>query len=108
MMDTELVLFLSLSLIIIICFFRILLINLQVRTYIKKYYPEFWEANIYLLSGGGKIGPNIFQLVKELKDPKIEVYMYKWKKSLWQLFVMVCVMILIIAGYIYCFKLNTS
>ena len=86
---------------IIIFFFRIVFINIKIRRYIKKYHRDFWDNNIHLFWGGGKGGPNIFQLVKRLNDPKIGEYKREWDKALKQLFLVTVIIILLVIVLIY-------
>jgi hypothetical protein len=99
-MDTDAMLFYSVVAIITTFFLRVVFINIKVRRYIRKYHRNFWEENIHLFFGGGKAGPNIFQITKSIDDPKIKYYKKKWNNALKQLFLVVLLVTILIVCHI--------
>ena len=48
---------------------RLFMIEIKVRSYIKKNYPGLWADNLHILLSGGRM--SVFQVVADLKDPYI-------------------------------------
>lgn len=107
-MNTDAILFYSIAVILTIFFLNIVFINIKVRKYVKKYHRDFWEKNIHLFFGGGRGGPNIFQVIERIgiKDSKIDDYKKEWKKALKQLFIIVLLVIIFSVSYIALHKMN--
>ncbi len=101
MIDIDAILFYFVTVIIIIFFLRIVLINFKVIRYVKKNHRDFWEKNLHLFLGGGIGGPNVFQLIKSLDDPEIRNYKNKWNRALKQFFLIILLIIILIVVYIY-------
>jgi hypothetical protein len=79
----------------IIFFIRLIMIDRRVVEYIKKNYPDYWQAHNwnFLLSGRG--GPSVYKLAEDLNDPQIQNYEKQSYKALKQfLIAVVCIFLL--------------
>lgn len=101
-MNMDAIVFYSTAVIIIVFFFRVMLINIKVTRYVKKCHPNVWDDYKRLGSGGlFGAGSNPFQVINSLglDDPKIEQYKIAWDKALKQL--LFAVLLIIIFSFCY-------
>lgn len=83
---------------LVICFARLILIDLRVRKYVKHNYHEYWEEKIDFFLFGGRA--SIFQITNNLNDPKIEKYKQQFIKALKQLIIITLIITTIVVIYI--------
>ena len=91
---------LSIAILWVAFFFRIIWINYKTIQYVKNYHKNFWENNFQLFRGVGKGGPNVFQLLKGLNDPQISIFKKELSTALKQFLIIVVVSACLVAGYI--------
>ena len=110
MINTDAIVFYSVAVIIVIFFFRPVLINIKVGRYVKKYHHDLWGKNIHLFFGGsGGRGANIFQVIKSvgIDDTKIEAYKKDWEKALKRFFLATLLIIIFVICYIIFYQHNS-
>ena len=110
MIDPDAIIFYSMAVIITICIFRIVFINIKVGRYIKKYHHDVWEGNIWFsfYGGSGAVGSNIFQIIEKIgiNDHKIDDYKKEWEKALKQFFLAILLAAILVFCYLVFYKNN--